>query len=68
LHLEINTILAEGNWGVRSKRTKQILSCFGKITNKSTARLMGVSPEWVTYVWQRAGLDYDDEDFKNGYF
>jgi len=37
------------------------------MTNVSTARVMGVSPSWVTKVWQRAGLDYDDELFKDGY-
>lgn len=52
----------------RSKRTEQIISCFGKLTNKSTARMFGVSKAWVTFVWQRVGLDYTDEDFLNGYY
>jgi len=52
----------------RSRKTKQILSCFGKMTNVSTARILGVSKAWVTFIWQRAGLDYTDEYFLNGYF
>jgi len=55
------------NLDYRSRRTKKIISCFGKMTNVSTARMFGVSKAWVTFVWQRAGLNYDDELFKNGY-
>jgi len=56
------------DFGRRSERIKKIISCFGKMTNVSTARVMGVSKAWVTKVWQRAGLDYEiDEMFKNGY-
>lgn len=50
-----------------SKRTEKIISCFGKMTQKSTARVLGVSGPWVSFVWKRAGLDYDDEFFKGGY-
>lgn len=51
-----------------NERTHKIISCFGKLTNKSTAKVLGVSQAWVSHVWQREGLDYDDEDFKAGWF
>lgn len=51
-----------------SERTEKIISCFGKIKNKSVAKMFGVSSVWVSNVWKRAGLSYDDEDFKNGYY
>lgn len=54
--------------GMRTERTEKIISCFGKLTNKSTAKMFGVSTTWVTVVWQREGLDYDDELFLEGYY
>ena len=51
-----------------SDRPKKIISCFGKMTNKSTARVLGVSPARVSFLWKRAGLSYDTEDFIDGWY
>ena len=51
-----------------SEQTEKIISCFGKMKNKSVAKIFGVSTVWVGTVWRRAGLSYDDEDFKDGWY
>ena len=51
-----------------NERTEKIISCFGKLNRKSTAKILGVSKVWVGFVWRRAGLSYKDEDYLEGWY
>lgn len=37
---------------------EKIISCFGKLNQKSTAIVCGTSPPYVCVVWAKSGLNY----------
>jgi hypothetical protein len=51
-----------GKEGIYTNKTENIISCYGNVNNKSTARMIGVSRPWVTFVWQRAGCGIPDDE------
>ena len=39
-------------------KKEKIVSCFGFLTIKSTAKICGCSNSWVSIVWKSKGLEY----------
>ena len=47
---------------IKMNRHDKIISCFGKINANSTARILGVTNEYVHNTWNRKGLFYENKN------